>query len=170
MEGWQTSEILACLSVLRYLTRYPKGCVQISWNENICRPGWSEVHELVIQGENVFPPENRKAEILMENAAIWLRSCLSMSWKWDNPATFCHQPSVVSFFTSFPCPQCSALLPVPALCYRISPDNSTEMTFLQHKAREMIWGSLCTCNSGQALEMRILIKRSKPFPETNVKI
>lgn len=118
--------------------------------------------------ENVFPPENRKAEVLMENAAIWLRSCPSMSWKWDNPTTFCYQPSVVSFFPSFPCPQCSALLPVPALCYRISPGNSTEVTFLQHKAKEIIWGTLCTCNSGRALETRLLIKRSKPLPETNV--
>lgn len=50
------------LSVMRFLSRYLKGCVEVSWNENFSKTGWSGVYKLVRQEEICF---------LMQIGKLW---------------------------------------------------------------------------------------------------
>lgn len=98
----------SCPSVLRFLSRYLKGCAQISWYNNFCSPGWSQVHELVLQGKMYFllkigelrywwkmlPFDSDHGLSCLENERIQPFSVINQLW----------------FSSSFPSPAPSALL------------------------------------------------------------
>lgn len=115
LEGWQTSEILACLSICPEIFNQALKGLCTNFLERELLQAWLTPRAWTgYTRENVFPPENRKGEILMENASIWLRSCPS---RFENEMI---QPfSVINhhlFSSSLPSPA-----PSPLLCYLSLP-------------------------------------------------
>lgn len=159
---------------MRFLSRYLRGSVQVSWNENFYKTGWSSVYKPVIQEEICFLMQIRKLWYWWKKLLFDLYHVLPCLEEIEIiPAVFCHLSISVSLLPvpSFPCPYSSAFccLSLP-FAIEFPPGNSIEMTFLQQKTREIIWEwvSLYTSNSGRSLDTRLLIKRSKPLQEANV--